>query len=52
MGGSAPAVAMLAAFACLIGGGYLLAKHRERTKAVLMLIMAVVLVANVAIWTL
>ncbi|WP_394647722.1 hypothetical protein [uncultured Sphingomonas sp.] len=48
----APAVAMLAAFACAIGGGYLLVKRRERLKGVLMLVMAVVLVGNVLIWTL
>ncbi|WP_294194672.1 hypothetical protein [uncultured Sphingomonas sp.] len=48
----APAFAMLAAFACAIGGGYLLVKRRERLKGVLMLVMAVVLVGNVLIWTL
>ena len=47
----APALAMLAAFACAIGGGYLLVKRRERLKGVLMLVMAVVLVGNVLIWT-
>lgn len=52
LGTAAPAIAMLAAFACLIGGGYLLATRRDRTKGVLMLVMAVVLVGNVAIWTL
>ena len=51
MGGAAPAIAMLAAFACLFGGGYLIAKRRDRTKGVLMLVMAAVLVGNVAIWT-
>ena len=48
---AAPAITMLAAFACVIGGGYLIAKRRERLKGVLMLVMAAVLVANVAIWT-
>ena len=47
----APAVAMLAAFACAIGGGYLLVKRRQRLKGVLMLVMAGVLVGNVLIWT-
>lgn len=49
---AAPAIAMLAAFACLIGGGYLLAKLRDRTKGALMIVMAAVLIGNVAIWTL
>lgn len=48
---AAPAIAMLAAFACLFGGGYLIAKRRERLKGALMLVMAVVLVGNVLIWT-
>jgi hypothetical protein len=47
----APALAMLAAFALAGGGLYLLAKRRDRTRAVLMLVMAAVLVGNVAIWT-
>ncbi|VXC79171.1 hypothetical protein [Sphingomonas sp. 8AM] len=49
---AAPAVAMLAAFACAIGGGYLLVKRRQRLKGTLMLVMAAVLVGNVLIWTL
>lgn len=48
---AAPAIAMLGAFACLIGGGYLLAKRRDRTRGILMLVMAVVLIGNVLIWT-
>ncbi len=47
----APAIAMLAAFACLIGGGMLIAKRRDVRKGVLMLVMAAVLVGNVLIWT-
>ena len=47
----APAIAMLAAFACAIGGGVLIAQGQDRRKGVLMLVMAGVLVANVAIWT-
>lgn len=49
---AAPAIAMLGAFACLIGGGVLIAKKRDRRRGVLMLVMAAVLVVNVAIWTL
>ena len=49
---AAPAIAMLAAFACLIGGGVLIAKKRGVKKGVLMLVMAAVLVGNVLIWTL
>lgn len=49
---AAPAIAMLGAFACLIGGGVLIAKGRDRKRGVLMLVMAAVLVVNVAIWTL
>ncbi len=48
---AAPGIAMLAAFACAIGGGYLLAKRRERTKGVLLLVMVAVLVGNVLVWT-
>ena len=51
LGAVAPALAMLAAFALAGGGVYLLAQRRERTKAMLMLVMAAVLVGNVAIWT-
>lgn len=49
---AAPAIAMLGMFACLIGGIVLIAKKRDTRKGVLMLVMAVVLLANVAIWTL
>lgn len=47
----APAIAMLAAFACLLGGGTLIAKRQNTQKGVLMLVMAAVLVGNVLIWT-
>ncbi|GGA40162.1 hypothetical protein [Sphingomonas psychrolutea] len=47
----APAIAMLAAFACLLGGGTLIAKRQNARKGVLMLVMAAVLVGNVLIWT-
>ena len=49
---AAPAIAMLGMFACLIGGIVLIVKKRDRKKGALMLIMAAVLLANVAIWTL
>jgi len=48
----APAIAMLAAFACLIGGGTMILRRSDVRKGVLMLVMAAVLVGNVAIWTL
>ena len=47
----APAIAMAAAIALAIGGVALARRRDARTKGVLMLIMAGVLVANVAIWT-
>ncbi|TXC70826.1 hypothetical protein FSB78_07650 [Sphingomonas ginsenosidivorax] len=50
--GAAPAIAMLGAFACIIGGGMLIAKQRDVKKGVLMLVMAAVLIGNVLIWTL
>ena len=49
---AAPAIAMLGAFACLIGGATLIARKRDVRKGVLLLVMAAVLVFNVAIWTL
>ena len=49
---AAPAIAMLGMFACLIGGSVLIVKNRDRKKGMLMLVMAAVLLANVAIWTL
>ncbi len=49
---AAPAIAMLAVFACAIGGGYLLATRRDRKKGALLLVMAAVLLGNVLIWTL
>lgn len=49
---AAPAVAMLAVFACLIGGGYLIVKKHNRTKGVLMIVLALVLFGNVLIMTL
>ncbi|MEG3085843.1 hypothetical protein [Sphingomonas sp. PB4P5] len=52
IGAAAPAIAMLGVFACVAGGSYLLIKGRERKRALLMLVMAAVLLANVLIWTL
>ncbi|WEK42854.1 MAG: hypothetical protein P0Y64_16125 [Candidatus Sphingomonas colombiensis] len=49
---AAPAIGMIGAFACLIGGLYLVSKGRDRRKGTLLLIMAAVLIANVLIWTL
>ncbi|MES3092204.1 hypothetical protein O6027_15285 [Sphingomonas aerolata] len=48
---AAPAIAMLGMFACLIGGITLIVNNRDRRKGILMLVMAAVLLANVAIWT-
>jgi hypothetical protein len=53
MSALAPTIAMLTALALLVGGGWMFAARRQdRTKAALMLVMAAVLIANVAIWTL
>ena len=49
---AAPAIAMLGAFACTIGGGWLIATRRDRRRGWLLIVMAVVLVGNVLIWTL
>lgn len=48
----APSVAMIAAFALVIGGARLIRRPADRTKGVLMLVCAAVLVGNVLIWTL
>ena len=50
--GALLAVGMLGAFACAIGGGWMIAKGRERLKGALLLLMAAVLVGNVLVWTL
>ena len=47
---SAPAIAMLGMFACLIGGVAAL-RCRDAKRGGLMLLMAVVLLVNVLIWT-
>lgn len=49
----APTIAMLAAFALTCFGGKLaFCPGPDRTKGILMLVMAVVLLGNVLIWTL
>ena len=52
MSATAPAISMLAVFALIFGGVYLLVKRRERQKAALMLVLAVVIFGNVVMWTL
>jgi hypothetical protein len=52
MSATAPAISMLAVFALIFGGVYLGVKKRDRSKAVLMLVLAVVIFGNVVIWTL
>lgn len=48
--GMAPSIAMLGCFACIAGGAWMIAKRRDRTKGVLLIVMAVVLFGNVLIW--
>ncbi len=49
---AALSLAMIAAFALVGGGAYLLVRRNERKQGVLMLLAAAVLFANVLIWTL
>ena len=49
--GVALSIAMIAAFALAIGGGWLIVKKRDRQRGLLMLGVALVLIANVLIWT-
>ncbi|HEX8621366.1 MAG TPA: hypothetical protein VF718_05285 [Allosphingosinicella sp.] len=49
---TALSLAVIAAFALAGGGLYLLAARRERRQGLLMLVAALVLFANVLIWTL
>ncbi|HET9639750.1 MAG TPA: hypothetical protein VFP12_11125 [Allosphingosinicella sp.] len=44
-------IAVLAAFALVAGGAWLLIKRNERKKGILMLIAAAVLFGNVLVWT-
>ena len=46
------ALAMIAAFALVAGGLYSLLKLGERQRGLLMIACAIVIVANVLIWTL
>ena len=48
---AALSLAMIAAFALVGGGAYLLIKRKERRQGLLMLLTAAVLFANVLIWT-
>ena len=48
---AAPAIAMLGVFTCAIGGGWMIARGRDRKKGALLLVMAAVLLGNVVIWT-
>ena len=50
--GLAMTVAMLAAFALLVGGVRLAARKADRQRGLLMIAAAAVLVGNVLIWTL
>lgn len=45
-------IAMIAAFALMGGGVWLLATRRETKRAVLMVLAGLVMLANVLIWTL
>jgi hypothetical protein len=47
---AAPAIAMLGCFAC-VAGGIATLRRGDRTKGVLLLVMALVLLGNVLIWT-
>ena len=44
-------VLMLAAFALIAGGMYLIVRRNERRRGVLMLVAAAVFLGNVLIWT-
>ena len=44
-------VAMLAAFMLAGGGIYLIVRRRDRKRGMLMIVAALVIAANVAIWT-
>ena len=48
---AAPAIAMLACIALIVGGAALVRGGQNRRKGVLMLVMAAVLLGNVLIWT-
>lgn len=48
---AAMGLAMIAAFALATGGTILIVRRKEGKKGLLMIVAALVLVANVAIWT-
>jgi len=48
---AAPAIAMIAAFLLLIGAARLMRQRQSRSRGVLMLVAAFVIVMNVMIWT-
>ena len=47
----AATLGMIAAFLLLFGGARLAAKHQTRTRGILMIVAALVIVMNVMIWT-
>jgi hypothetical protein len=47
----AVALGMIAAFLLLIGGGKLAMRRQTRTRGILMIVAALVIVMNVMIWT-
>ena len=49
---AALAITMIAAFLLIAGGIQLIVRRRDRTRGVLMLVAAAVLIGNVLIWTL
>jgi hypothetical protein len=44
-------IAMCAVFALVWGGVWMIVKKRDRTKGVLMIVAAIVLLGNVLVWT-
>jgi len=51
MSGTLLSILMLAGIALTIGGIYLIAKKREYKQGVLMIVAAIVMFFNVAIWS-
>jgi high-affinity Fe2+/Pb2+ permease len=47
----AVAIAMIAAFLLMIGGGKLALDRQTRTRGILMILAALAIVMNVTIWT-
>jgi hypothetical protein len=50
MSGTILSILMLAGIALVIGGFVLIVKHRNRKQGILMLVAALVMFGNVAIW--